>query len=1060
MNQENIQDLYTLTATQRAILFHTLYAPETGVYVEQNAYELQNLDVPAYIRAWQTVIERHAALRTGFFWEEVEEPLQMVTKQVDLPLTQLDWQDATHEQQLEQLQALMAAEQERGFDLSTPPLLRLYVIQLDENRHFTLINYHHILYDGWSNIVVQWEAQTYYDAYRQGETAVLPDPTPFREYIAWLRQQDETAAQAYWETYLANFVEATPIPFGAQPTQGVYGAAQAYEEQTIKLPADLAAKLNRFLAQENITYNNFMQAVWGILLNRYSGEDDILFGTIVHGRPTTLPNFERMVGLFINVLPVRLQFKKEESVLAWLKESNRAFITQAQFDYVSLEQIQKWGGYPRERNLFHSLFINNNPPNSNNAPPPDDRQLLFVQEKTNYPLNFYLKPNDDLHISYDPTLFANEVVKRMLTHVLQTVGNILDDPSQQMQHLTILPAAERALLLDEWSNQPTAVSEGSLVADFAQRVAATPDAIAVVDPELGQLTYAELEQRANQLANHLQQAGIQNGRIGVHLHRSIHFPISFWGILKSGNSYVPLDPKHPEQRLAYMIEDAQLETIITHSTIQAELPATDLPLILIDQLGEDTNFTSVAMAETAVILYTSGSTGQPKGVRLGQQGLYNYTHSAIEQFALSSNDNVLQFASLGFDTSLEELCPIQLVGGTLILRTEAALNSVQAFITFCQTHALTVLDLPTAFWHTLIIEMERDRSLQLPNTVHTIIIGGEKAAPEHLATWQQIAPATINLINTYGPSEATVVATACAIAGPKATANAHLAPIGKAVASTELYVVDQYNHPTPVGVPGELLIGGPQVALGYVGREEETAVKFITNPFTENGRLYRTGDRVRFLEDGVLQFVGRTDRQVKIRGFRIEPDTIEHVLNQHEAIADTAVSTQTDVQNNPQIVAYLIPKNGTLPDQQALSTYVRQQLPAYMVPAAFMTVETFPKTNNGKIDYRALPMPNFHTQDSTQYVAPRTPIEETVAELFSELTHVERVGLYDNFFQLGGHSLLITQLASRIQTIFEMELSLRALFENATVIDMSMLIEEKMLEMLEELDEDEIDLLL
>lgn len=1065
MNPENIQDLYTLTPTQRAILFHTLYAPETGVYVEQNAVEIHDLDVACFIQAWQQVIQRHAALRTAFFWEEVEEPLQVVAKELSLPLTQLDWRGLDDTQQMTQLEDLMAAERQQGFALSVPPLFRLYLMQLDENRHFFLINFHHILYDGWSNIVVHWESNILYDAYRRGETAVLPDSTPFREYISWLKQQEDTTAQTYWKEYLAGFIEATPIPIGETWTQGVYGAIAEYAEQRISLPTDVGQQLQLLLAQENITYNNFMQAIWGILLNRYSGEDDILFGTVIHGRPTDLPHFDRMVGLFINVLPVRLQFEKKESVLSYLKRSHNAFLAQAQFSHNSLEQIQKWGGFSRERNLFHSLFINNNPPIQNESSPRDDIKQLFVREKTNFPLNFYLKSEEVLQISYDPTLFSTDTIGRMLDHVIQVIQNILADPTQMMESLTILPINERNFLLKSWNNAPSVKPAGSLVADFIAQVKKSPDAIAVVDPGYGTLTYAELDKQSTHLAHHLHEAGFRNGRIGLHMHRSHYFPVCFWGILKSGNSYVPLEPKHPSQRLTYMIDNAQLDAVITHTTLQDSLRDVKRPLFSIDALSSPTakdafDLDDAVLTETAVILYTSGSTGQPKGVRLSHKGLYSYTHTAIKQFNLCPTDHVLQFASIGFDTSLEEMCPIHLTGGTLVLRTEESLSSIQTFFAFCHAHQITVLDLPTAFWHTLTIEMQRDPNLQLPPDIHTIIIGGEKASPEHLATWQTIVSDEVVVLNTYGPTETTIVTVACPLTGADAVVRAELAPIGVPVASARVYVVDQYKQLAAIGVPGELLLGGPQVALGYVGLEAETAVKFIPDPFGEDSIVYRTGDRVRFLEEGILQFVGRTDRQVKIRGHRIEPETIEHLLNQHEAVSETAVVIRSDILDNPQIVAYLIPQNGSLPDKQSLTAYLRQQLPAYMLPAAFVTVTDFPKTNNGKINYQALPIPTFQSQTTDQYIAPDTPIEEAVANLFSDLTNVAQIGLYDNFFQLGGHSLLITQLSSRIQTLFEVELSLRALFENPTVIDMAILIEEKMLEMLEALDEDEINLLL
>ncbi len=1061
---ESIQELYPLTPTQRAILFHTLYAPKTGVYVEQNALEMAELDVALYIQAWQQLIRRHDVLRTGFFWEDVAEPVQMVLHEVSLPVTVLDWRSEPADQQLTHLQALMATERQKGFDLNTAPLLRLTVIRVGETRHFVLVNYHHILLDSWSNVVMHLEVRAIYDALRRGETLNLPTPTPYHHYIAWLRQQEDAEAKTYWQSYLDNFAEATPIPIGGEKSQAIFGAVEDYAEQSITLPHDLGTALHDLLTRHEITYNNFMQAVWAILLNRYSGEDDVLFGAVVHGRPAELPHVDRMVGLFINVLPIRLRFQKDEPVLSWLKRSHELLVEQSQFAHNSLEQIQQWAGFPRERNLFHSLFINNHSASDNLPPPPADSRPLFVQEKTNYALNFYLKQKDVLQIAYDPTLYSAVSMQRMLRHLVTIVHNIVAGPEQRMAELTLLPTDERTLLLETWNNWPPPVEAGSLVADFAKQVANQPTTAAIIDPAFGTLTYAELDKKSSRLAAYLQQMGLQNGRIGLHLERSYHVPLAFWAICKSGNTYVPLDAKLPQQRLAFMIENAQLDAIISLTTLQAMLPETNRSVLLLDEIEPHLNqmpdLEPVEMAETAVILYTSGSSGQPKGVRLPQTAVLSFVHTVIQLYQLNPGDRLLQFASISFDTSLEEICISHLSGSTLVLRTEESISSVQAFFNFCRTYQMTVLDLPTAFWHTLTIEMHRAPALQLPPTVRLVVIGGERASPEHMATWHAVAPGHVTVLNTYGPTEATVAATGCAVAGPTAVPQAELAPIGRPFPTARVYVVDQYNQLAPIGVPGELLIAGPQLAEGYVGLPEDTAVKFIPDPFAKEGRVYRTGDRVRFWEDGNLQFVGRTDRQIKVRGHRIEPETIEHLLNRHEAVVETAIATYPDSQNNLQIVAYIIPQGSTLPDASALASYLRQQLPAYMVPAAFVPIDSFPKTSNGKINYRALPAPTFQSPTGSQYEAPRTPIEETIADLFSQLTNVPKVGLFDNFFHLGGHSLLITQLASRLQSIFEVELSLRTLFEHATVVDMAMLVEEKMMEMVEALNDDEIDLLL
>ena len=580
---------------------------------------------------------------------------------------------------------------------------------------------------------------------------------------------------------------------------------------------------------------------------------------------------------------------------------------------------------------------------------------------------------------------------------------------------------------------------------FEAQVAQTPNSVAVV-LEDQQLSYQELNQRANQLAHYLRKLGVgPEVLVGICVERSVSMVVGLLAILKAGGAYVPLDPAYPKERLAFMLEDARVPVLLTQQQLQG-LPKCGTKVVCLDadweviaQESQENPVNHATAENLAYVIYTSGSTGKPKGVMIEHRSLVNFTKTVSCEYALDKSDRVLQFASISFDAAAEEIFPSLVRGATLVLRTREMLSSVPVFLQKCRELELTVLDLPTAFWHQVSAELSE--GLMLPESVRLVIIGGERARPQQLATWQKhVDIRLVQLVNTYGPTEATIVTTMCELSGLRAVdTTGRVLPIGHAIDNVQTYVLDQYLQPVPVGEPGEMYIGGVGLARGYLNRPELTAEHFIPNPFSDSPgtRLYKTGDLVRYGQDGNIEFLSRIDHQEKIRGFRIELREIEAELGQHPAVRENVVIAREDVPGDKRLVAYVVNNQqyqNSGEHSLQLRAFLKEKLPDYMIPSAFVLLDTLPLTPNGKVDRRALPVPNQARPVLQEaFVAPRTSVERRLAEIWTQVLGIEQVGIHDNFFELGGHSLLTTQLISQVEETFQVELPLLYLFKTPTV---------------------------
>jgi amino acid adenylation domain-containing protein/non-ribosomal peptide synthase protein (TIGR01720 family) len=1041
---KNVEDVYPLSPMQQGMLFHTLYDP--GLYMEQTISTLHgNLNIEAFQRAWQYVVDRHPVLRTAFLWEGLASPLQVVRRQARLSWTIDDWRGVDPAEQESRLQQFVRDDLARGFDLGKAPLMRLALFRSSDDTYHFVWSQHHILLDGWSLPQVLSEVFRSYEAFAQGRELPLPRPRPYRDYIAWLQRQDMAQAEAFWRRFLAGF--SAPTPLGVDRAISLEPDEPQHGGHEIHLPADLSGSLQALARQHGLTLNTLMQGAWALLLSRYSGERDLVFGTTVSGRPADLPGVEQMIGLFINTLPVRVQIRPETTVLAWLKDLQAQQAELRQYEYSPLVEVQGWSEVPRGQALFDSLLVFENYPVSEGGGPGDARPSVVMgairsDEGSNYPLNIIIAPADRiaLRVNYDRRRFDAATIERLVGHFRVVLAAMAAQPQQRLGDLSLHTPAERRQILGEWNATAAPFPQDrclhELIAAQAER---RPGAIAVAWGEQ-QLSYHELNLRANQLAHRLQQLGVgPDARVGLCLPRSLDLVVALLAVLKAGGAYLPLDPGYPQELLRFMLSDAEVAVLLTVESLKTALPEIAGHVLSIDAdhavlaQGSPINPPSYVQPQNlAYVIYTSGSTGQPKGVQVAHQGLVNMTLAQQAAFGVSDSSRVLQFASISFDASISEIAMALSAGALLeLLPNESPLVGAE-LLSFLNQRAITHVTLPPSVLATLPYSPDVDALPEL----ETLIVAGEACSPELMRRWARGR----RFVNAYGPTETTVCATVAECRPDEPLT------IGRPIANSQAYLLDDRMEPVPVGVIGELYLAGVGLARGYLHRPDLTAERFVPNPFSHpegtrpGARLYRSGDLARYTADGRIDYVGRADTQVKLRGYRIEPEQIAAQLRQHPQVADALVLARFDT-GEQRLVAYVVrePANtGTGEHSErvaaALREHLKQRLPSYMLPSAIVELDAWPLTPNGKIDRKALPAPDQHGSElESAFVAPYSPLEDVLAGIWADVLRRERVGVHDSFFDLGGHSLLATQVVSRIREALKVELSLRELLEAPTI---------------------------
>jgi amino acid adenylation domain-containing protein/non-ribosomal peptide synthase protein (TIGR01720 family) len=1042
MRPENIESIYELSPTQQGLLFHSLYSPQSGMYAGQFTFTFTDLDVAAFEQAWQRVMERHETFRTSFYWEETDKPLQVVARRVHLPFAHEDWRGSAPEEQESRLRQFLDRDRARDFDLARAPLMRLMLIRLGETAYEFIWTHHHLLLDGWSVGLVLKEVFSLYSARRSGAEPVPAQPRPFRDYVLWLRRQDAGRAERYWRARLSGLTRPTPLP-GASASASPGASSVRYEERRVSLGAELSGALRAAARQHHLTLSTVTAGAWALLLARYGGVKDVLYGAVVSGRPAELAGAEEMVGLFINTLPVRVTVDEEAGIWEWLRRLQDEQAEMREYEYSPLVEVQRWSDVPPSTPLFETIVaFENYPVDSSLRKEAQALQVSMARstEKANYPLAVVLIPKSEIIIklSYDDSRYDGEAVGRLLEHYETLLRELAEEPGREVRSLSLLGAQERQRLLKEWSGARTDYPSHLCIHQlFEEQARQTPDSVAVVFGDEA-LTYAQLNARANQLAHHLRDAGVgPEVRVGVCLERSNEMIPALLAVLKAGGTYLPLDPSAPRGWLLGLLADAGSPLVLTHTRHLESLSGFSGRVVALEGLREELggrsrdDLPNMTTADNlAYVMYTSGSTGRPKGV--------SAIHRAVVRLVKKTNyadfnpaETFLQLAPLAFDASTFEIWG-SLLNGALLVVMPPEPPSLEELGRALRQHEVTTLWLTAGLFHVMV-----DEQLEALKGVRHILAGGEALSVPHVERLLDEARET-RLTNGYGPTENTTFSTCYTMSGPQRFAGP--VPIGRPISNTEVYILGTDLQPVPCGVQGELYLGGDGLARGYLHRPALTAERFIPHPFAAcpGARLYQTGDVVRFLPSGDVEFIGRRDDQVKIRGFRIEPGEAEAVLRQHPAVREAAVVAREGTAGQRQLVAYVVgaqPTQGSAPGSapDEWKQYLRERLPDYLVPAAFVTLDALPLTPNGKIDRRALPAPDLMPAGGAgQYVAPRTEAERVLCEVWTQVLGREQVGIHDNFFDLGGDSILSIQVVARANRA-GLRLTPRQVFEHSTV---------------------------
>ncbi len=993
---ENVEDIYPLTPMQEGMLFHTVSAPGSGVFVDQICVELGGPIDGAVLRAaWLALVERHQALRTAFVWDGLDQPLQIVRQSVTPEWTDLDWSGLPGDVITERLEARLSAERTRGFELTDAPLSRFTFVRESPDRATLVWTFHHLIVDGWSAQVLLSELQGAIRALEAGAAPGWGPPFRYRDFVAWREQIDHSAAERHWRGRLAGI--SAPVSL-APPERAPVAEGGGHRTDARSISRASSDRLREMASAAGITLNSAILGAWALLLSRWTREREVLVGATSSGRPLELDGIEQAVGLFINTLPVRIAVDPERPVDRWLREIQSVQLEDRAHEQASLSSVQRWSDVPAGQPLFESLFVFENYPPRDQARSDSGMRIgdLRFLEQSNYPLAVLALPGDEIELSvvFDASVYASSWIEGVLDALVVVLERFASEPGQRLGDVSITSGSQAA---------PSAPLPGwepgiAIHRRIEAAVDATPDATAVIASD-GTLSYRELDNAGNALANALAGAGVAPGAlVGVYAERSRAMVIGVLGVLKAGGAYVPLDPAYPSEHIDRLIVDDGIGVVVVGPGLRAPGGATAISIDP-DARAPDRSVSAVSGADPAYVIHTSGSTGRPKGVVVSHDNLCHST-LARQHFYTEPVGRFLLLSSFAFDSSVAGLFWTLTTGGAIVLPGAGADRDVDALAGLIRRHAVThLLGLPTLY------EALLDEAGGSLGSLKTAIVAGEACPPRLVATHGKLLPECA-LFNEYGPTEGTVW---CSAHRVRAT-DVDRVPIGRETPGSSIRLLDAYLHPVPDGFPGELCVCGPQVATGYLGEEAGSVERFITS--SDGERLYRTGDLACRRPDGSLLFLGRVDRQLKVRGHRIEAEAVEAVLRDEPAIADAAVIAHAPRSDaGARLLAYLRleSEDADLPE---LRSRLRGRLPEFMVPDRLIPIASIPALPNGKTDYGALPDPGTET-DAAGFVAPRTDRERALATLWQELLGVDRVSVHDDYFALGGDSILSIRMVSR-----------------------------------------------
>ncbi|NJN10936.1 MAG: amino acid adenylation domain-containing protein, partial [Richelia sp. RM1_1_1] len=1029
---------YPLSFAQQGLWFIHQLSPDTPTYNIPIVINLKGSVNQAILQeCLNEIVRRHEVLRTSFTLRDGQ-PVQVINQAVPLTLAAEDLRSLPESERNSVAHRLTTELAQQPFDLSSKSLIRAKFLQISDKNYHLIVVLHHIIADGWSISIFIKELVGLYDAYSQNEVPQLPKlPIQYRDFLNWQQKSiDGERSQpllTYWKQKLQGELSVLNLPTDRPrpPVQTFKGA-----KAQLVLPQTLRKELKDLSRQQGVTLFMTLLTAFKILLYRYTGQTDIIVGSPIASRSRA--EIEQLIGFFVNVLVLRTELSEElsfQELLARVKSTALEAYVHQDLPFEKLVEELQPNRDLSYNPLFQVMFVLQNVPIPNLDLP--DISVSYEEGHngtSKFDLTLFMEDSKEGLVAsceYNTDLFNANTINQMLGHFQTLLSSIVSDPQQCISELPLLTPPEVQQLLVEWNDTKKDYPQDKCIHQlFEAQVEKTPSDIAVIFGQQ-QLTYQELNSRANQLAHYLQQQGVKSDTVvGICMERSLEMLVGLLAIIKAGGAYMPLDPAYPKERLAFTLADSQVSVLLANTHLVNDLPPHSAQLVCIDtdstkfdEYSSENLVSNATPDNLAYVIYTSGSTGKPKGVQIPHSAVVNFLTSMGQNPGLRKEDVLLSVTTLSFDIAGLELYLPLIVGARLVLVNQEVIADGTQLLKELVSNDVTVMQATPATWRILV-----GAGWQSQNNIK-ILCGGE-ALDSSLA--HQLLERGQEVWNLYGPTETTIWSAALDVKYHDLEQG--VSPIGCPIANTQLYILDSHQQLVPVGVPGELHIGGFGLARGYWNRAELTAEKFIPNPFAQGTRLYKTGDKVRYLADGKIEFLGRIDHQVKIRGFRIELGEIEALLKQHPQVRETVVVAREDTPNDCRLVAYIVTHENTKPCVNELRGFLKQKLPNYMLPSAFIVLDALPLTPNGKIDRRALPAPDNQRPELTAtFKPPQSETEQQIAQLWQEVLYLDKVGINDNFFDLGGNSLLMLQVNNKLRAILQRDISVVTMFQNPTI---------------------------
>ena len=1054
LDRKNLASLYELSPLQEGILFHSLYndTNNSTAYHTQFIVEFSSpIDMVYFRKAWEEVIENHSILRTGFIHENVSIPLQFVNKKVDLPVSELDYSELTSYEFQVALEKLAKTERLKKFNFNAPPLIRIVMVKKKNDKYTMIWTKHHILWDGWSGQIVIKEVFEAYHLLIEGKNLVKRQEDCFKEFIDHIKNIDSVEEARFWKNYLVDYWEPALVPFVGGTAERNMGHG-TFKEETLSFGEDFTEKLVAFGKRIHLTTNTVIQGVWSILLSQYSGQDDVVFGVTVSGRPPE-QKYDTKVGLFINTIPFRAVVKNDKLVEDWLLELQKGHVEARKYQHSSLNKIKQWGNIKGD--FFDSLLLFNNYPIATSEAPINDKAIQIesvkVSENNNYLLSIESTIRQQLNISfkYNSQFLETAYVEMIKDHFKHVLGQIISQKNGRLDEITLsMSEVNKNIKILQEKPLKSTPFKGTILDLFLEQLTLNPEAFAVADDK-ERLTYKALDEQATALALDLEQKGVRKGTlVAILLHRSVEMIVGILGVLKLGAAYVPIDPDAPVERVNYILDDIKTDWIICDSNKHNSLKNKALSIIEVDLKTKRTKSTGASMSkanitasELAYVIYTSGSTGKPKGVMITHGNVTSFFENASSRFYIDENiQRVAATTSYTFDISVLELLGPLCQGKEVYMFHEEALLSPELFLRLLEEQNIDWLQLTPSRLKQLQLETPK-----FSEALKVLLVGGE-ALDNNSKNKVIEYNDRLKLINVYGPTETTIWSSSKVL---------HLdekISIGHSLKEEFLYVLSEDLKRKPIGVPGELCISGAGVGKGYLNLKELTKEKFISNPFLKGEHLYKTGDIARYLPSGEIEFIGRKDNQVKIRGHRIELGEIESILENCPLVRRGIVVSKKDRSGNSYLVSYVVPE-GTY-NKEGIQSYLRNYLPDYMIPAIMMKLNSIALMVNGKVDMKALPEPDISDLRSGVYLPASNHQEKVLVTIWEDLLALNKIGIEDNFFELGADSLVFIRAISAIQKEFNLKISIQIFFKHRTIKKLAAYLSESINAVEEEKQED------